>query len=90
MPCGYLMSGNDKEGQQGADISVAAGVPMMTSGVLTSLVMPPWCLTAHRALLNLATFAIVSAAKHFRLLCGESSILTISGRPPRSTILRLI
>ena len=58
--------------------------------LLTSLVMPPWRLTTRRALLNLATFAIVSAAKHFRLLCGESSILTITGKPPRSTILRLI
>lgn len=90
MPCGYLMSGSGQKGQHGADVSVAAAVLLMMSVVLTSLVMPPWCLTAHLALLNLATFAIVSAAKHFRLLCGESSILTIIGKPPRSTILRLI
>lgn len=87
---GYLTSRSGQEGQQRGDILVAGGVLMTMAEVLTSLVMPPWCLTARRALLNLATFAIVSAARHFRLLCGESSILTITGKPPRSTILRLI
>lgn len=72
---------HSQEGQEGAiDMTV----------LLTSLVMPPCCLTACRARLNLATFAIVSAAKHFRILYGESSILTMTGKPLRSTMLRLI
>lgn len=50
-------------------------------GELTSFLMPPWCLTIRRALLNLATLAMVSAARHLSSLFGDCSICTSIGRP---------
>ena len=48
---------------------------------LTSFFMPPFCLTILLALLNLATLAMVSAARHLRPRTGERSISTSIGRP---------
>ena len=58
--------------------------------ILTSFLMPPYCLTALLALRNLATLAMVSAAKAFRSLTVESKILTMLCRPPMSTMARRI
>ena len=52
--------------------------------VTTSFFMPPWCRTIRRALLNLATLAIVSAAKHLSSLFGDCSICTNIGKPTAS------
>lgn len=53
--------------------------------ILTSFLIPPWCLTIRRALLNLATLAMVSAAKHFSSLLGDVNICTNIGRPAHKT-----
>ena len=52
--------------------------------------MPPCCRTVRLARRNLATLAIVSAARHFRSLFWSRRILTIVCRPPRSAIARRI
>lgn len=56
----------------------------------TSFLMPPCCLTVRLALLNLATLAMVSAARHLRSLSGSRKILTMVCRPPRSAMARRI
>ncbi len=53
---------------------------------LTSLLMPPCCRTILRARLNLATLAMVSAARHFSSLSGESRMDTMVCKPPRSAM----
>lgn len=56
----------------------------------TSFLIPPYCLTVLLALRNLATLAMVSAAKALRSMTGESRIFTMLCRPPMSTIARRI
>ena len=60
------------------------------SDIHTSFLMPPCCRTVRRARLNLATLAMVSAAKHFRSLSGSRRIFTMVCRPPRSAMARRI
>ena len=48
--------------------------------------MPPLCLTMRLALLNLATLAMVSAARHFSSRFCESRICTSVGRPKQQTL----
>ena len=45
--------------------------------------MPPFCLTIRLALLNLATLAMVSAARHLRPRLSEARISTSIGKPTR-------
>ena len=60
------------------------------SDIHTSFLMPPCCRTVRRARLNLATLAMVSAAKHLRSLSGSRRIFTMVCRPPRSAMARRI
>lgn len=57
---------------------------------LTNLRIPPYFLTVLLALLNFATLAIVSAARHFNSLLGDCKIFTVVWRPPRSAMAFLI
>lgn len=63
--------------------SLKLQVPVL---ILTSFLIPAYCLTILLALWNLATLAMVSAAKAFRSLTGESRIFTMLCRPPMSTM----
>ena len=52
----------------------------------TNFRIPPYCLTVRLALLNLATWAIVSAAKHFSSSLYPSRSLTIVCRPVKNKL----
>ncbi|RNA30254.1 hypothetical protein BpHYR1_038396 [Brachionus plicatilis] len=56
----------------------------------TSIRIPLFCLTTFLARLNLATLAIVSAARHLKSLSCSVKIFTIVCNPPKSAIERLI
>ena len=56
-------------------------VYMKLSSQLTNFRMPPYCLTVRLALLNFATWAMVSAAKHFSSSLKPRRSFTIVCRP---------
>lgn len=64
------------------------GLVRMLSNNATSCLMPLCRRTTLRARLNLATFAIVSAARHFKSLSCSSNMRTIVCKPPKSAIER--